>query len=131
MLPCLGVSDFGDPNRDARYLVVPTTTSVRPRQLLRNDGSTWWVTDQLANQSSVVCTFGGVFHGSALIAGSMTSAYSSEFADWIFAAFRKQLSAFGRPRKGYYLDTFAREWMADGKRMCIDVRSPASSDFRV
>lgn len=131
-LQSLGVSNTGDPNTDATYMVVPSGAKVAIRTVPQRRGGVKFALDQLMNPGSVVLRLGGEVRGSrSILAGSLASVHTDAGARKVSSVFAEVLAGSFTKVKAFWLgeEAFAR-WK-DGWRLCFKATETTEFDLSV
>lgn len=129
----LGVSARGFQGDGVGYLVVKAGEDIKPRKILRVDGTVWWAVDQLLNPQSILFRPAGSYLGQAMICGEISTVSSKdEVAMDLYRKFTREVTRGFTSIKGYRLGPQALELFKSGMRfVTIQIDSPPEYDLRV
>ena len=129
-LPSLRLPAESSSSKCPTYLVTPSELSVNVRPVPQRLGGIHYAVDQLANQSSIALTHGGLFAPDILISGRVATASDAAMAKTIQSAFSNEIGRLFTRIGAFYVGPMAVELLARGCRLTHGVQSPPAYDLQ-
>ena len=129
-LPNFGSAPTGDQGHEPHYLLVPSTTRIRPRRIPQTAGGVRFAVDYLAGSGIASVRCGGVYGTNCVIAGELSTRADDVEGTAIFNVGARRLrKAFDRVN-AYWVGPEASALLEAGARLTGAVQRPTEYDLR-
>lgn len=129
-IPNLGRATTHSVSTNEEYLVVSACDRIQTRTIRANDGSEYYLTDQLVNPTSISFAPGGLWDSGVLLHGRIATVSDTPEAKQLLGTFEKEFRKRFRKVKAFWVGEDALNRLRGGTRLTISAQSPREFDLQ-
>jgi hypothetical protein len=128
-IPQLGYAPSGDHNHEPIWLVVNREEEIKIRPVEQRRGGVRYAVDQRDNPRSVTFSAGGVFEGSSVIDGSVSTCTDDSTSRELLNQFAREVRRRFKRIKSFFVGPEAEQLLDAGYRLTSNVKAPKEYDL--